>query len=84
MQAAIAGIPKVASAIAALPKEHQEQALKAVEQSYHETVRDLDYSEESAKAWVLAVMFSIRTEVENMETQGGATGARSAASAQIK
>ena len=71
VQAAIAGIPKVASAIAALPKEHQEQAFKAVAQSYHEIVRNLDYPEASAKAWVLAVMFSIRAEVENAETSVG-------------
>ena len=41
VQAAIAGIPKIASAIAALPKEHHEQAFKAVEQSYRETIRNL-------------------------------------------
>jgi hypothetical protein len=71
MRAAIAGIPKVVSAIAALPKKHEEQAFKAVEQSYHETVRNLDYPEASAEAWVLAVMFSIRAEVENTEIPVG-------------
>jgi hypothetical protein len=71
VQAAIAGIPKIASAIAALPKEHHEQAFKAVEQSYRETIQNLNYPEASAKAWILAVMFSIRAEVENMETSVG-------------
>jgi hypothetical protein len=71
-QAAIAGIPAVASAIAAIPKEHRERGFRAAERSYQETTRDLNCPEDIGTSWVSAMMYSVRAEVEKMD--GAASG----------
>ncbi|MGA2314398.1 MAG: hypothetical protein ABSF87_18920 [Xanthobacteraceae bacterium] len=64
LETAIAGIPRVAQVIAAIPREHQAKALEAAESSYRQTVLDLGYEEAPTKVWVAAVMFRLRAEVE--------------------
>jgi hypothetical protein len=45
LEAAVAGIPRAAQAIAAIPAKHQAKALEAAEQGYLQTVQDLGYAE---------------------------------------
>jgi hypothetical protein len=45
LEAAVAGIPRVAQAIAETPAEHRAKALDAAERSYRETLQDLGYEE---------------------------------------
>ena len=63
LQKAIVGIPRVAERIAELPDAQWEQAFKAVERSYLQTVLDSDYAEGDARQWVGAVMHTLRAEV---------------------
>jgi len=44
-EAAVAGIPRAAQAVAAIPAKHQAKALEAAEQSYLQAVQDVDYAE---------------------------------------
>ena len=64
LAAAIAGIPRVAEAVALIPEEDRPRALDAVEGSYRQTVRDLGYEEGPVQSWVSAVMFRLRSEVK--------------------
>jgi hypothetical protein len=64
LEAAIAGIPRVAKAIAAVPAKQRARALKAAEQSYLQAVQDLGYGEAATQKWVSAVMFGLRMKVE--------------------
>ncbi len=59
----IAGIPKVAELIAALPEERRPRALEAAEQSYLKTARALGYDEADAQQWASTVMFRLRAEM---------------------
>ena len=63
LQKAIIGIPRVAERIAELPDAQREQAFKAVEHSYLQTVLDSDCAEDDARHWVGAVMDTLRAEV---------------------
>jgi hypothetical protein len=62
--AAIAGIPQVAKTIAEVPTALRERALQAVERSYRQTVRDLGHSEADTQVWISAMMFRLRSQVE--------------------
>ena len=71
LQAAVAGVRRVAAAIAALPREDQERAFQAAERAYTQTVRDLDYPEDAAHSWVAAMMHRLRADVQKVG-EGGA------------
>ena len=58
--AAIAGLPKVAELIAAVPAADRVRALEAVEASYVQTARTLGYEGSNAHQWASAVMFQLR------------------------
>lgn len=62
--AAVAGIPRVAQAIAETPAEHRAKALEAAERSYRQTVQDLGYDEGPVQSWVSAVMLRLQREVK--------------------
>jgi hypothetical protein len=64
LESAVAGISQVAQVIAGLPVEQRENALNAAERSYRQTAQDLGYEEAAARAWAAAVMFRLRTDVE--------------------
>ena len=64
LAAAIAGIPRVAEAVASIPEEDRPRALEAVEGSYRQTVLDLGYEEGPVQSWVSAVMFRLQREVK--------------------
>jgi hypothetical protein len=64
LEAAIAAIPRVAQAIAAMPAEHRATAFVAAERSYLKTVQDLGYGEVATQRWVSAVMSRLRMEAE--------------------
>ncbi len=64
LEATIAGIPRVAQAIAAVSAKQRARALKAAEQSYLRAVQDLGYGEAATQKWVSAVMFGLRMKVE--------------------
>ncbi|MGA2982137.1 MAG: hypothetical protein ABSD76_21280 [Terriglobales bacterium] len=68
LEAAVAGIPRVAQAIAELPTEHRAKALEAAERSYRETLQDLGYEEGPVQSLVSAVMLRLQTEVRNQES----------------
>ncbi len=60
--AAIAGDPKVAELIAALPVEDRSRALEAAERSYLESAHALGYQDADAQQWTSAVMSRLRIE----------------------
>ena len=68
LEAAVAGIPRVAEAVASIPEEDRPRALDAVEGSYRQTVRDLGYEEGPVQSWVSAVMLRLQTEVKAQES----------------
>jgi len=68
LEAAVAGITRVAQAIAETPAEQRAKALEAAERSYRQTVQDLGYDEGPVQSWVSAVMFRLQTEVRNQES----------------
>ncbi len=68
LEAAFAGIPRVAQAIAETPAEQRAKALEAAERSYRQTVQDLGYEEGPVRSWVSAVMLRLQTEVRNQES----------------
>jgi hypothetical protein len=70
LSAAINGSHRIAAIIADLPADHQQRAFDATEQSYRETVENLNYPEDAASAWVAAVMYSVRVQVEKIEQAG--------------
>jgi hypothetical protein len=71
LQSAIAGVRRVAQAIAALPEGDQERAFAAAKRSYEQTVRDLEYSDDVARSWVSAMMHRLRADVKEV---GGGDG----------
>ena len=64
LEAAVAGIPKVAEVVASIPEEDRARALGAVERSYRQTVLDLGYDEGPVQSWVSAVMLRLQREVK--------------------
>lgn len=67
LEAAVAGIPRVAEVVASIPEEDRAKALNAVESSYRQTVRHLGYEEGPIQSWLSAVMLRLRTEVRKQE-----------------
>jgi hypothetical protein len=66
-EAAIAGIPRVAELIAAIPVDRRASALDAAERSYVQTALDLGYSEAAAQQWAASVMsrlWAVRLRLE--------------------
>jgi hypothetical protein len=66
LDAAIAGIPRVAESIAGISSELREQAFEAAERSYQQTVRDLGYAEADSQGWISAVMYRLRGKVAEL------------------
>ena len=64
LEAAVAGITRVAQAIAETPAEHRATALEAAARSYRQTVQDLGYDEGPVQSWVSAVMLRLQREVK--------------------
>ena len=64
LETAIAGLSRVAQAIASMPADDRARALEAAERSYHRTALDLGQNESEAQAWVAAVMARLRAEIE--------------------
>jgi len=56
---AIAGIPRVAEKIVAMPPEQRARALDAAEESYQKTAADLGYAEATAKEWASDLMLRL-------------------------
>jgi hypothetical protein len=73
LEAAVAGVRKVAAAIAAVPEEHRERAFEAAERSYQQTIRDLGYPEDAARSWVSAMMYRLHADVKEI-SKGDANG----------
>ncbi len=64
LEAALAGIPRVAEAISAMPVEDMAKALEAAEHSYYQTALDLGYGEAQAKGWAATIMVRLLEELE--------------------
>lgn len=62
-EAAVAGIPRVAEAVASIPQEDWAKALEAAERAYRQTVWDLGYEQGPAEDWVSTIMLQLRTEL---------------------
>ncbi len=62
LEAAVAGIPKVAELVASIPEQDRTRALDAAERSYRQTVLNLGYEEGPAEAWVSAIMVRLQAE----------------------
>ena len=60
LSAAIAGLPKIAELIAAVPTEDRARALEAAEKSYVQTALNLGYDDADAQQWASAVMLRLR------------------------
>jgi hypothetical protein len=83
---AVAGIPRVAQLIAAIPTEQRAKALDAARRSYLKTVQDLGYGEAAGEEWVSDLMRYLRSEVvtavvEMVRRGRGGSAPRRAASA---
>jgi len=63
LEQTVIGIPRVAERIVELPEETRQKAFNAVEQTYLQTARDLDYAEADARNWVNVIMDGLRAEV---------------------
>ena len=68
LEAAVTGIPRVAEAVASIPKKARSKALAAVEGTYRQTMLDLGYEEGPAEGWVSAMMLRLQVEVAEQET----------------
>jgi hypothetical protein len=68
LEAAVAGIPRVAEVVASIPEEDRAKALDAVESTYRQTVRDLGYEEWPVQGWVSAMMLRLQAEVKQQES----------------
>jgi hypothetical protein len=60
LAAAVAGIPRVAEVIAAIPPEDRLRALNAAQKSYMQTAQALGYEGAGADQWASAVMSRLR------------------------
>ena len=63
LEAAVAGIPRVAETIVEIPIEHRARALDAAERSYLQTAQGLGHAEAASRKLVSAVMLRLRGEV---------------------
>ena len=68
LEAAVAGIPRVAEVVVSIPEEDRVRALDAAERSYRQTVQDLGYDEGPVQSWVSVVMLRLLTEVKAQES----------------
>ena len=68
LEAVVAGIPRVAEAVASIPEENRAKALDATESSYRQTARDLGYEEGLAEGWISAIMRRLQAEVKEQES----------------
>lgn len=68
-EAAIAGVSRVAEAIAAVPDENQVRALEAAERSYFKAALDLGYGEAQAQGWAATIMDRLRAEVAERQSR---------------
>jgi hypothetical protein len=64
LEAAIAGLSRVAEKIGSMPADDRARALEAAEHSYQRTAIDLGQNESEAQAWVVTVMARLRAEIE--------------------
>ena len=77
LQAAVAGLPRVAMTIAEIPIALRERALEAVARSYQQTVRELGHTEADAQIWISAVMLRLRSGVAEQRKKLELVGRRS-------
>jgi len=63
LEAAVAGIPRVAEAVASIPEKARAKALTAVESTYRQTMLDLGYEEGPAESWVSTIMVRLQAEM---------------------
>lgn len=63
LEVAVAGIPRIAEAVATTDEEAQAKALKAVENSYRQAARDFGYDENRIQSWVSTIMALLRAEI---------------------
>ena len=68
LEAAVAGIPKVAEVVASIPEKARAKALDAVKSTYRQTMLDLGYEEGPAEGWVSAMMLRLQAEVKEQES----------------
>ena len=66
---AIAGISRVAQAIAAMPGEGRARTLEAAERSYWQTAREFGYGDAEAESWAAALMFKLRAEIDKQKSE---------------
>ncbi len=64
LEAAVAGIPRVAEAVTSIPEEERAKALEAAETAYRQTVRELGYEEGPAEGWVSTIMLQLRSQLK--------------------
>ncbi len=67
LEAAVAGIPRIAEAAASIPETARAKALAAVESTYRQMMRDLDYDEGPVASWVSAMMLRLQAKVAEQE-----------------
>lgn len=60
LSAAIAGLPKVAELIAAVPAGDRVRALEAAQKSYVQSALVLGYEDVDARQWASAIMMRLR------------------------
>ncbi len=63
LDAAVAGVSRVAELIASLPDEDRQKAFDAAGRSYFRTAVELGYSEEQALGWSLSLLTKLRSEI---------------------
>ena len=68
LEAAVAGIPRVAKTLASIPEKARAKALTAVESTYRQTMLDLGYEQGPAESWVSAMMLRLQAKVAEQET----------------
>ena len=71
LDAAFAGVSRVAELIVSLRDEDRSKAFAAAERSYFKTCRELGYSEGQALGWASSLLMKLRSEV-NISAQGDA------------
>ena len=76
LQAAVAGIPRVAVTIAEIPIALRERALNAAARSYQHTLRELGYTEVDVQIWISAVMLRLRSDVTEQRKKRRLVGPR--------
>ena len=69
LDAAFAGVSRVADFIVSLPDDDRPTAFAAAERSYFSTVRQFAGSDGEALGWAASLLMSLRSEVE-LRTQG--------------